>query len=101
MSPFKRKAEIILHGVKLVIDAVDEARIIVEDWQIDRAPNVPMFYRPIGPIRNPFRELLSAFIIGADYGVYAEQIIPGLDFRKSNLRVSPRSSVKQKGPLRK
>ena len=71
MSPFKRKAEIILHGVKLTIDAEDEARIIVEEWQIDRAPNVPMFYRPIGPIR------------------------------KSNLRVSPRSSVKQKGPLRK
>jgi hypothetical protein len=87
MSPFKRKAEIILHGVKLVIDAEDEARVIVEDWQIDRAPNVPVFYRNLGPIRNPYRELLSAFIVKAPFsGPYIEQIAPGTDYRKSNLR---------------
>jgi hypothetical protein len=95
--PFKRKAEITLQGIKLTIDLEDEMRVAVEDWKADIRATNPVFYRSLGPLHNPYQQTLAAFITGADHGVYVEQITPGRDYRKSNLRVSPRSGVKPKG----
>jgi hypothetical protein len=46
---------------------------------------------------------LGAFLLGADFGVFVELVKPQepLNFRKSNLRVSSKSAVRQKGPIRK
>jgi hypothetical protein len=89
MSPFKRKAEIILQGLTLTIDAEDEQRITqAGPWHIDMGPNVPVFYRAHGNPRNPYRELLQSFILELPFGSgYVEQIKPGLSYRKDNLRV--------------
>jgi hypothetical protein len=94
--PFKRKGEIEIAGQTLTVDAENVERIAAASpWKM-QVYNTPVFYREIGPANRPYQELLAAFILGTDPGVYVEQIKPGIDYRKSNLRVSPRSAIKQK-----
>jgi hypothetical protein len=101
---FKRKGEYTIANIKLQLDAEDiQGLDAAGPWFADMHSNNPVFYRTHGIKGKEFRESLGAFILGADFGVYVEFADPQqpLNYRKANLRVSTKSGVRQKGPIRK
>jgi hypothetical protein len=105
--PFRRKTEIQITSdpkLTIVVDAEDVESIqAAGPWFADMRSNRPTFYRSHGIKGKEFRETLGAFLLGADFGVFVEFVKSQepLNYRKANLRVSPRSAVKQKGELHK
>ena len=93
----KETVEIVCAGLVITVDLEDLPRIMKYEWRLDNSISViPKIYKS-----EPEPELLTAFLLGADHGVYCEQIKDyTYNYSKANLRVSPKSFKKQKGPLR-